>query len=68
MDFNWMNQRNRYDRAQKESVISSANTKHPRCLGDGVDDCGYNTTIDCSECKFNNAPYGRKDPSAKCNQ
>ena len=28
-------------------------------------DCGYNTTIDCDECKYGG---GRKDPEAKCNQ
>jgi hypothetical protein len=28
-------------------------------------DCGYNTTIDCDECKY---AGGRKDPEAKCNQ
>jgi hypothetical protein len=42
--------------------------RHPKCLGDGFDDCGYYTTISCEECKYNNAPYGRKDPEAKCNQ
>ena len=43
-------------------------SKHPKCLGDGIDDCGYNTKISCDECKFNNAPFGKKDPNAKCNQ
>ena len=27
--------------------------------------CGYNTTIDCDECKYGG---GRKDPEARCNQ
>lgn len=44
------------------------NQKHPKCLGDGIDDCGYYTTIDCDDCKYNNTPYGKKNPEAKCNQ
>jgi hypothetical protein len=43
-------------------------TKHPKCLGDGIDDCGYNTTIECEDCKFNGQATGRKNPAAKCNQ
>lgn len=46
--------------------------KHPKCLGqtyhdmNGIDfDCGYNTIIDCEDCKYG---LGKKDPEAKCNQ
>jgi len=28
-------------------------------------DCGYETTIDCDDCKYGG---GRKDPEARCNQ
>jgi hypothetical protein len=28
-------------------------------------DCGYNTTLDCEECKYGD---GKKDPAAKRNQ
>lgn len=31
-------------------------------------DCGYNTTIDCEDCKYCIGSGGRKDPEAKCNQ
>lgn len=51
-----------------DSVSGSSNSKHPKCLGDGIDDCGYNTKISCDECKFNNSPFEKKDPNAKCNQ
>ena len=30
--------------------------------------CGYNTTIDCEDCKYCIGSGGRKDPEAKCNQ
>lgn len=39
--------------------------KHPLCKGDGIDHCGYYTTIDCDNCKYGG---GKKDPEAKCNQ
>lgn len=44
--------------------------KHPKCLStydewDGAYDCGYNTKLDCDQCKYG---LGRKDPEAKCNQ
>ena len=44
--------------------------KHPKCLGrydswDGDYTCGYNTALDCDQCKYG---FGRKDPEAKCNQ
>lgn len=42
--------------------------KHPKCLGDGFDDCVYNSKVTCDECRFNNYIRGGKDPSAKCNQ
>jgi hypothetical protein len=51
-----------------QRVTNSLNTKHLKCLGDGVDDCGYNTKIACDDCKYNNSPFGKKDPNAKCNQ
>ena len=53
---------------------------HSKCLGYQdpymLDyDCGYNTKIDCSDCKYNIqlidgkiVRIGRKDPNAKCNQ
>lgn len=49
--------------------------QHPKCAGywiGGYDmgrefDCGYDTTIDCEDCKYGDAG-GRKDPEAKCNQ
>lgn len=31
-------------------------------------ECGYNTTIDCEDCKYYIGSGGRKDPEAKCNQ
>lgn len=30
-------------------------------------DCGYNTTIDCEDCKYGGSG-GRKNPEARCNQ
>lgn len=48
--------------------------KHPKCLGTdsrspSEDDdgfyCGYETLIDCGECKYG---CGLKNPEAKCNQ
>ena len=48
--------------------------RHPKCAGivehtmNGTEySCGYETTIDCSECKYN-VIAGKKDPEAKCNQ
>lgn len=48
--------------------------KHPECKGfyittvDGREfDCGYNTSLDCSDCKYNDSKHGRKNPAAKCN-
>jgi hypothetical protein len=54
----------------ESSVLKfDTHTKHPLCLGDGIDTCDYNTIIDCEECKYNNTKYpGRKDPAAKINQ
>ena len=50
----------------------SNNPKHPKCKGYkywtawGYEfDCGYETTIDCDQCKYGG---GTKDPEAKCNQ
>lgn len=50
----------------------SNSSKHPKCKGYkywtdcGYEfDCGYETTIDCDQCKYG---VGRKDPEAKCNQ
>ena len=43
--------------------------KHPKCKGfyhfDGDFDCGYDTILDCEDCKYGS---GRKDPEAKCNK
>lgn len=56
---------------RKFAVFKVENTKHPKCKGYRQDfdpydyDCGYSTTIDCSECKYG---VGRKDPEAKCNR
>lgn len=49
--------------------------KHPKCMMELCNHpldppeygCGYNTKIDCDNCKYNNRG-GRKDPEAKCNQ
>ena len=58
----------------EDLVTSRVNgTRHPKCKGFTVPDigwgaeydCGYNTIIDCDECKYGG---GRKDPEAKCNQ
>ena len=50
-------------------------TRHPKCAGysvtmsDYVDyGCRYDTLVMCDDCKYNNQPFGRKDPEAKCNQ
>lgn len=59
---NWMDERSR-----NENNNSILDTRHSKCLGDGIDGCGYDTKIDCMECKYNNAPYGKKDPEAECN-
>jgi len=63
---NWMDERNKTGSKFRKSDI--LNTRHPQCLGDGFDDCAYDTKISCDECKYNNSPFGEKDPNAKCNQ
>lgn len=49
-------------------VKSEMKLKHEKCTGTydyfGDFDCGYNTTLDCEQCKYG---IGRKDPEAKCN-
>jgi len=53
--------------------VYNSYSKHPKCkgfkipdIGWGYDyDCGYNTSIDCDECKYGS---GKKDPEAKCNR
>jgi hypothetical protein len=30
--------------------------------------CGYESEIECDDCKYNGQKTGRKDPEAKCNQ
>ena len=45
--------------------VSGSSSRQPLCKGDGIDHCGYYTTIDCDECKYGG---GRKNPEAKCNQ
>ena len=58
------------------SIVSNrTDTKHPKCKGYIIPDngsgwgddygCGYNTKIDCDECKYGG---GTKDPTAICNQ
>ena len=49
--------------------------KHPKCLGystntmNGIEyDCGYNTTINCEDCRYCLGTGGRKNPQAKINQ
>ncbi len=58
------------EKTKQDSLIQmiKKNKRHPKCLGDGFEDCGYNTMISCDECKYNNSPLGKKDPNAKCNQ
>lgn len=56
----------------KVQLTNPNSNRHPKCKGYiipdtgwGTDfDCGYNTKIDCNECKYGG---GRKDPNAKCN-
>lgn len=53
--------------------VSGSPSRHPKCRGYRTQDvgwgseyeCGYETTIDCEQCKYGG---GRKDPEAKCNQ
>lgn len=53
--------------------VSGSSSRHPKCKGYRTQDigwgseyeCGYETTIDCDECKYGG---GKKDPEAKCNQ
>ena len=55
-------------------VIGSS--RHPKCAGRQCNhpldppefECGYNTTIECEECKYCIGAMGTKDPEAKCNQ
>ena len=55
--------------------LNNREKRHSKCLGseystpDGTKfDCDYGSYITCDECKYNNQPFGRKDPEAKCNQ
>ena len=58
-----------------EIKLTNNKTKHSKCITiqcnhplDPIEyECGYYTTIDCDECKYNEHG-GRKDPEAKCNQ
>jgi hypothetical protein len=52
--------------------VSGSSSRHPKCRGYRTQDiggseyeCGYETTIDCDECKYGG---GLKNPEAKCNQ
>jgi hypothetical protein len=56
--FDFMNERNKTGSKFRKAVV--INSRHPKCLGDGFDDCGYDTTISCDDCKYNNAPFGKK--------
>lgn len=63
-----------------ENLLSPKSKKHPKCKGieddsyyydDGFE-CGYNTILECDQCKYclhpeTGKPLGRKDPAAKCN-
>lgn len=57
----------------QQYVVSGISSRHPKCRGYRTQDigwgseyeCGYETIIDCDECKYGG---GRKDPEAKCNQ
>ena len=55
----------------KDLVLTPApkSYKHPSCRGSG-EDCGYETTISCDDCKYGGCRGLRsgKDPEAKCNQ
>ena len=72
--FNWMDERNKTKSKLGIPVVGvSFGERKAGCLGyetvdlgNGVDyECGYNTKIDCDECKFGG---GRKNPEAKVNQ
>ena len=66
-------------REAKKLILGSVSSsdgdgKQPKCAGiveytmEGTEySCGYYTTIDCGDCKYN-VVAGRKDPEAKCNQ
>jgi hypothetical protein len=68
------------DLSTLELTVGVTHPRHPKCKGEGYTDhdgnteydCGYNTTIECDECKYclhdDGRPVGRKDPAAKCNQ
>jgi hypothetical protein len=49
--------------------VRGRSSRHPKCKGFKTPDVewgsGYETTIDCDECKYGG---GRKNPEAKCNQ
>jgi hypothetical protein len=59
---------------QLSTIDFSSGYKHPKCKSfecnhplDPIEyDCGYQTKIDCDDCKYNGRG-GRKDPEAKCN-
>lgn len=51
--------------------IKKKEEKHPLCLGNGIDQCDYFSTVECTECKFNGASKKGsegKDPRAKSNR
>ncbi len=64
--FDFLNERNKIGGVLMKKV-------HQNCLSqqcnhplDPVEyECGYDTIIDCDECKYGG---GRKNPEAKCNQ
>ena len=71
-----MNSENTSDKDQVQALnktdVSGSSLKHPKCKGFkywtdcGYEfDCGYNSEVDCNECKYGG---GKKDPEAKCNQ
>lgn len=58
-----------YDKFIEKISIKRQKCKRFQCNNplDPVEwDCGYNTSIDCEECKYSG--FGRKNPEAKRNQ
>jgi len=52
-----------------DDIALVMNNRHVLCLGDGIDSCAYNTTIECDVCKYNNTAFpGALDPGATKNR
>ena len=73
--FNWMDERNKTGSKLRIGGVSGS-SRHPKCAAQQCNhpldppefECGYNTIIECEECKYCIGAMGRKDPEAKCNQ